>query len=64
MVTVIVRFTDEQVARLAEHKKLTGCATSEFIRRAVDAALERLAGEGERYSNGWKRATVEEKKSE
>jgi len=36
---IVVRFTDEQAAALKVEKERTGCGTSEFIRRAVTAAL-------------------------
>jgi hypothetical protein len=36
-----VRFTDSQVARLAEHKRLTLVPTSAFIRLAVERALDK-----------------------
>lgn len=38
-VDILVRFTDSQAARLADHKRLTLVPTSAFIRVAVERAL-------------------------
>ena len=38
-VDILVRFTDSQAARLAEHKRLTLVPTSAFIRLAIERAL-------------------------
>jgi hypothetical protein len=37
---IIIRFTDEQAAKLAEHKKQTLVPTEAYVRRVVEAALD------------------------